>query len=756
MNCDNCCGGFEDDVVKILHVVQDLHPGGLELLLERIVRGSIRRGHMVHVICLTSGGAVLERLRADGVSSEIPGIQQFTISSVLALRRAVLRFDPDLVHAHAVPGGSFARAAVVGTGIPVLYHLHTEVSSAHKWTPWMRLREKVLGRVTGRIAAVSDAVRQDYARLVRRPTEQIAVLSGGVPDLPRPVERQLARRQLNLQDTDRVILQVAGLHPHKGHATLLRALSELQDVRLLLAGDGPLAAELKQRAAKPGIENRVRFLGFYEDTASLYAAADVTVLASSAREGLGLTLVESFRAGVPCVGTTVGGIGEVIESGRTGLLVPPDRPADLAKAIRRLLDDEEERVAMGRRAREHFEQRFELEGYLDRLSDVYRDMLNRGKSRSEETPLRVLYLSLFPDFRRGGQNSLLLLLRCMRERHSVRIAVVAPSDGPLGDAVRELGGRFYVLDWPRFRPSQAVKLVSGLWRFYQILRDLRPDIIHADAPRNAHLAALLKGAVPLVTHLRVANPDGFSDRLLAFESRALIAVSRGAASRFASYPESVRRKVHIIFNAVDIERFHPRSDEEKTRLRQSKGLPVDRPVVLMLSAYVPFKRHRFFLDVWSEVVRRRPDALLVTAGQDGGLEADIRQRVEALNLTEQVRFLPFDPHPEDLLVAGDLLVLPSGEGEGFPRVVVEAGACGMPAVVSDLPAVGEGVVHGVTGARVEWDNSEAWVEELLTRLDHPAQMLLEGRAARRWVVEHASAQRHVDAVFEVYRGLMRQ
>jgi glycosyltransferase involved in cell wall biosynthesis len=139
-----------------------------------------------------------------------------------------------------------------------------------------------------------------------------------------------------------LVLAVGRLHPQKGYDVLVEALPLLGDAVVAVAGDGPLAAEL--RAAAP----QVRWLGRRDDLADLYAAADVVVLPSR-WEARSLTAQEALRAGRPLVATAVGGLPGLLGDG--ALLVPPGDPVALARAVRGLLDDPAAARALAERGR---------------------------------------------------------------------------------------------------------------------------------------------------------------------------------------------------------------------------------------------------------------------------------------------------------------------------------------------------------------------------------------------------------------------
>lgn len=372
---------------------------------------------------------------------------------------------------------------------------------------------------------------------------------------------------------------------------------------------------------------------------------------------------------------------------------------------------------------------------------------------SARRPHRVLYLSLFGDLSRGGQNSILLLLTGL-DRSRVEPILVVPSEGNLAERARDLDIPVHVVPWTRFRTLNPFQIGRSLLALRQVLKQVRPDIIHTDSPRNSHLSALMKGGAKLLVHLRVSTPDGLSDRLLAAESDAMIAVSEGAALRFKGYPEAIQQKIFRVPNAVHVDRFLPVQDEVRTEIRNELNLPKQKAVVAFLASYDPVKRHDFFLELWPKVVEKFPDVVLALAGK--GLDqawAKWEDHLTKLGAAESVKLMSFIDKPARFLAASDLLVLPSSE-EGFPRAAIEAAACGLPCVVSDLPGVREGIENGTTGLAVAANDPDAWVDALVGLLEQQERRLEMGKKAVGYVREHFSAESHAERIMAIYDKLL--
>jgi len=373
---------------------------------------------------------------------------------------------------------------------------------------------------------------------------------------------------------------------------------------------------------------------------------------------------------------------------------------------------------------------------------------SRGK-----TVVNVLYLTLRSDFERGGQISLAHLIESLpRDRFNPILCL--PGDGTFAQWAKSQAIQTILLPpWSSLRRFPPTQQAASLLQLRNAIRTFKPAIIHVDTPRMAHLAWLVRGDARLVIHLRVPDRDGLSDRLLARETDGMIAISSAVARRFEGYSEKVRQKIEIIYNPIDTVRFKPVSAVEKRTLRQGFGLPINRPVVVMMAAYVAIKRHDFALDVW-RAVTERVDAHLVFAGSgDSAARQAIERRVASLGLQDRVQVLGHVPDPEKLLSCADLFLLTSTE-EGFGRVAAEAGACGVPAIVPDYAGHREVVEHGVTGMRLPVEDPTPWVEPIVTLLaDAPLRRKM-GRAACKRVEETFSVKRHVERVMGFYSKLL--
>ena len=175
-------------------------------------------------------------------------------------------------------------------------------------------------------------------------------------------------------ENGRYALFVGRISREKGIFTLLAAVEHL-DIQVRIVGDGPLKAEYEDMAKSMP---HVIFEGYKTGKAlkQLYENAAFLVLPSECYENAPMTILEAYASGKPVIGSRIGGIAEMVDQDRTGLLFAPANAKELAECIKTLRQDESLRVKMGRAAREKAEREFSAEAHYERLVKVYRNLLN--------------------------------------------------------------------------------------------------------------------------------------------------------------------------------------------------------------------------------------------------------------------------------------------------------------------------------------------------------------------------------------------
>ncbi|MGH2807228.1 MAG: glycosyltransferase [Actinomycetota bacterium] len=298
--------------------------------------------------------------------------------AIARLRVVVTDGNYDVVHAHGLRAGIDAGIAARRGPATVATTVHNlvqpEIAGRLRAVAYRRAESTVV-RVSDHVFTVSEQIAQHLRGSVRDASamSKIETLHLGVGEAPRTrLDRRSARASVGIEASAPLVVTASRLSPQKAVHVLLDAVALLRsDVMLVVAGEGPLEAELNDRAASLGISERVRFTGFRADVADLIAAADVFCL-SSIWEGVPLSAQEAILLGVPVVATDVGGMNELITDGVSGRLVPRDDPAALAAALREVLDSPSVRSSHAEKARRDLDSNFSTEAMLERLADFYR------------------------------------------------------------------------------------------------------------------------------------------------------------------------------------------------------------------------------------------------------------------------------------------------------------------------------------------------------------------------------------------------
>jgi glycosyltransferase involved in cell wall biosynthesis len=299
---------------------------------------------------------------------------------------------PSVVHTHLAKAGTLGRIAARRAHVPVVVHtFHGHVLRGY-FTPFISRAflevERKLALRTDVLIAVSESVRDDLLSLGVGTPPKWRVIPVGVGldafmgELP---DHASARAALGLPVNGPLVGIVGRLAPVKDPVTFLAAAALIRrmrpDVSFVIAGDGELRGFVEQRAREL-LGDRVRFLGWVEDLPKLYAALDVVVL-TSRNEGTPMSLIEAGAAGRPVVATSVGGVREVVEDGRTGWLVPAGDEHAIAARVLDLVEDPGRGRAFSEAARRLVVGRFSADRMVADHAALYEELLERSRSSRE-------------------------------------------------------------------------------------------------------------------------------------------------------------------------------------------------------------------------------------------------------------------------------------------------------------------------------------------------------------------------------------
>lgn len=391
--------------MKVLHVNDFYEPvGGSEIYLFAALEALERRGVETVVVYEHPARAPSARRRSYQVAGLVLSGRRASKDAAACLTEILREEKPDVIHLHTIGNADIVAACLAHAPTVRSAHNHNDYCpGGAKYLPALRrvcrkplgpscigagllthctsrrpavlvrsyLRTRAMARVNRRVNALLVASRYMRSLFVQNgyAEDTVKVLPYFVDPSPALEERV----------HEGGLLFVGRVVPQKGVDALLRCLPHVKSpVALVVAGDGPSLGETRRLAARLGLENRVRFVGWAgaKEKAALYQRASVVVVPSLWPEPFGIVGLEAMSYGKPVVAFDVGGIGEWLEDAATGFLVPPNDVRALARRIDDLLANPDTARDFGARGRKRVEEEFGEARHVDTLVAIYREALH--------------------------------------------------------------------------------------------------------------------------------------------------------------------------------------------------------------------------------------------------------------------------------------------------------------------------------------------------------------------------------------------
>jgi glycosyltransferase involved in cell wall biosynthesis len=361
--------------MRVLHINTERTWRGGEQQTLYLAGGLKDRGHQTTIACQPRSPLAVRARQQDVDMVELAMRGEGDVAAVYRLARIIRGRTFDVVHMHTSHAHTLgclaswlarqgARIVTRRVAFPTKKHLASKMKYRHGVHKYI---------------AVSAAIRQVMTGDGIQP-ERIAVVHSGI-DVSRFDQQQdpsSIRTEFNLQPGRPILGNIGRLETVKGQAVLIDAmptvLKAFPEALLLLVGGGEPKVALERKCRELGIESSVVFAGFRDDIPKLLQLFDVFVMPSLA-EGLGTSVLDAMAAGVPVIASHVGGIPEIVENEKNGLLVPPRNPPALAAAIIRLLRNRSERASLAAAGRSTVEKKFTVNTMVEGNISVYEKVL---------------------------------------------------------------------------------------------------------------------------------------------------------------------------------------------------------------------------------------------------------------------------------------------------------------------------------------------------------------------------------------------
>lgn len=360
--------------MRIMHIEAGRHLYGGARQVCYLIDGLVAEGLENVLVC--ARGSEIAGVVPDATVMELPMGGDLDVFWARPLRKLIEAYEPAVVHVHSrrgadLVGGRCAQRA----GVPAVLTRRVDSREPALWARLKYWPYSVVAAISSAVESeLVDHVGLDPARVVR-----VASAVDSERYRPESVARERLAEIFGIRSAAIVVGAVAQLIPRKGHALLLDCMPEViarhPEVQVLCFGRGPRERALSRQIAGRGLGDHVRLAGFRDDLAELMPGLDLLVH-PALREGLGVAVLEAMSAGVPVVASNAGGIPDIIEHERSGLLFAAGDPHALRGGVLRMLGDEVLRIRLARAGRERVETRFSVRSMSRRYVEVYNRVLS--------------------------------------------------------------------------------------------------------------------------------------------------------------------------------------------------------------------------------------------------------------------------------------------------------------------------------------------------------------------------------------------
>jgi glycosyltransferase involved in cell wall biosynthesis len=360
--------------IKVLEVIDSLGSGGAESLLKNFILEAKKNNKFnIEVATLYSNAIFKEEIKNAGIPVWDLNLKyKYNFIGILKIITLIKKRKYNIIHVHLFPADIFTALAslFLPKNIKWIFSEHNVFNRRRSFKMFKIIDSFTYSRYL-KIICVSKQVRSALLNWMPSIKGKTKVILNAVS-----VPKLLNSNFFKNYD----ILFVGRLTQAKGVDILLKAIKILKNkhnkhLNIAIVGDGPLRENLNNLAVQLRVNNEVKFLGIRKDIIKLMDSAKIFVLPSR-WEGLPMVVLEAMSRGMSIIATTVGGISEVIENGKEGILIPPENPKTLAQAMNDLLENKELQKKLKELAYKKVKKKYSIGVYSTNMLNLYSSLVN--------------------------------------------------------------------------------------------------------------------------------------------------------------------------------------------------------------------------------------------------------------------------------------------------------------------------------------------------------------------------------------------
>jgi glycosyltransferase involved in cell wall biosynthesis len=560
------------------------------------------------------------------------------------------------------------------------------------------------------------------------PEEQTSVIRRGIPikEVKSITGGNNLRKELNLKDTDKIVMHIGNFSPEKNHEFLLDIFFDIKndnsEIKLVCVGNGVTFKSIEKKVEEQNLESTVFLLGFRKDIPELLAQANCFAL-SSKIEGVPGVILEAASQKVPSVATNVGGVPEVLINNETGFIIDNFNKNQFKAKLKLLVNDTELNRRMGSNAFNFVKQEFNPAKNARKFEKLYVQL--SGKPLKFKKKLRILQIIQKKQFRGAEVFASQLSSHLQNSGHVVKVVSIYDGNAqlPFNNGITSLN---------RNKLSRTFD-PYGWWKLSKIIKSFNPDIVQANASDTLKYAVMsrkiFRWKAPLI-YRNASTPSFYIKSLFTRKINAfllknvdlVISVSKASLTDLNFLFPFTKNKSIVI--PVGIE------DKPRIKFTVSNSTFNNKNLfnLIHIGSFTKEKNHIGLIRIFKKILAQDKNVHLNLIG-GGPMLAGIKNRVERMGIKDNVDFWGDIKDPQFYLAHADALLLPSMI-EGLPGVILEAMYNQTPVIAYNVGGVAEVIENNITGKLVSFGDEESFtiaVKEVKNNIDQRNLMVRNAR-----------------------------